>query len=339
MPVPLGTASAGRPSIVVAFGRRPISILLLAAAIAAQLFVGAQAVAEPFRFVVLGDTQDISAAGRAAVARLLKHASGLAPAFTVHIGDLKNGGDPCTDAFIEEAHALLDDLRGALVFTPGDNDWTDCHVRKAGARDPLERLSRLRARFYATGSSLGREPLEFEAVQARQPGFADYVENRRWRRGGIVFATIHQVGSNNNLRPDEAAASEFFARNRANLAWLAEAFHEAKAASAAGVVIFTHANPKWEVGNRSWEPTGFDAFRKALFDHAAEFGRPVLVVHGDTHTFRVDKPLKWGRAFADNVTRLEVFGPSEPGIVVVEVDPGSPGLFRFQPLTLQELGG
>ncbi len=322
---------------MIAFGRRPISVV--AAVIAAQVFVGIQAAAESFRFVVLGDTQDTSAAGRAAVARMIKRVDDLAPAFTVHIGDLKNGGDPCTDAFLDEAHAFLDGARGALVYTPGDNDWTDCHVRKAGARDPLERLSRLRERFYPDGSSLGREPLEFEAVQARQPGFADYVENRRWRRGGIVFATMHQVGSNNNLRPDEAAAREHFARNRANLAWLAEAFRVATAASAAGVVIFTHANPRWEVGSRSWEPTGFDSFRKALLDHAEKFAQPVLVVHGDTHTFRIDKPLKWGRAFADNVTRLEVFGPAEPGVVVVEVDPDSPGLFRFQPLTLRELGG
>src|SRR5258708_12808277 len=39
------------------------------------------------------------------------------------------------------------------------------------------------------------------------------------------------------------------------------------------------------------KPDGFRAFLLALRAEVIAFGRPVVYVHGDTHTFRIDKPL------------------------------------------------
>ncbi len=36
----------------------------------------------------------------------------------------------------------------ALVYTPGDNEWTDCHRSNNGKYDPLERLAALRNGFF-----------------------------------------------------------------------------------------------------------------------------------------------------------------------------------------------
>ena len=70
----------------------------------------------------------------------------------------------------------------------------------------------------------------------------------------------------------------------------------------------------------------------------AAAGRPVLFAHGDTHYFRVDKPLFWTGAAApgergrqlENFTRLEVFGFPEAHWIRIVVDPADPGVFSFK---------
>src|SRR5215467_1197767 len=61
-------------------------------------------------------------------------------AFTVHDGDLKAGnGTPgsvtpttCSDALYLQALGYFNSLESAAMFTPGDNDWTDCDRPKNG---------------------------------------------------------------------------------------------------------------------------------------------------------------------------------------------------------------
>ena len=53
-------------------------------------------------------------------------------AFTVHNGDLKGataGSDTpttCADALYAQSLGFFNALKAPAVFTPGDNDWTDC---------------------------------------------------------------------------------------------------------------------------------------------------------------------------------------------------------------------
>jgi hypothetical protein len=101
-----------------------------------------------------------------------------------------------------------------------------------------------------------------------------------------------------------------------------------EATNARAIVLFIHANPKWE--SPWWEPSGFDQFRNNLAELAKAFDGPVVVAHGDTHTFRIDKPF----SAAPNVTRVEVFGPPQRGAVIVEIDPQAPELFLFSPLLI-----
>jgi hypothetical protein len=271
------------------------------------------------RFVVFGDLQDTSAAGRERDLRLIERINAIDPAFSVFIGDIKGGNGDCSDALYDRMRAVFDRHARPLVYTPGDNEWTDCWRAEAGGHDPGERKAAVVERFSAPGRSIGREPMP-RAQQAGQR------ENSRWHWQGMVFATLHMTGSNNNLQQRDDAIAEHQVREARNAAWLDETFAEAQAARA--VVLFIHANPRWD--SPWWEPTGFDRFRARLAAFAAGFAGPVVVVHGDTHTFRIDKPMR----AAPNLTRVEVFGPPQRGAVVIEVDPNAPELLRFSPLVV-----
>ncbi|MEO0939406.1 MAG: hypothetical protein AAFY38_14735 [Pseudomonadota bacterium] len=272
------------------------------------------------RFVIFGDLQDSSREGRQSDAQLIGRINEIAPAFSVYIGDIKEGGSACTDARLAAMRAVFDLHEGPLVFTPGDNEWTDCWRAPAGAFDPTERKAAVVSAFTAPGASIGQRPMRLEQQEGQR-------ENARWRWNDIVFVTLHMTGSNNNLQQAQGAFAEHQARDALNAVWLEESV--AAAAGAAGLFLFIHANPKWDA--RWWEPTGFDRFRSQLAGIASGFPGPIVVAHGDTHRFRIDKPF----GAAPNITRVEVFGPPQRGAVIVDLSPEAPELFRFTPLLLE----
>jgi hypothetical protein len=141
------------------------------------------------------------------------------------------------------------------------------------------------------------------------------------------------VGTNNNLLTDADAAAEHLARNAANLAWLDEAFTKAVAENAAAVVVLTHANLQFDTP--AWRKTGFDSFREALTAKTQAFAKPVLLVHGDSHTFTIDKPMKNATMqTVANFTRLEVFGSPDLGVVYLTIDTTKANPFSFRPVML-----
>jgi hypothetical protein len=76
----------------------------------------------------------------------------------------------------------------------------------------------------------------------------------------------------------------------------------------------------------------FGDYVTLLTEKLETYDRPVAFLHGDTHLFRIDKPLyskRTNRVF-ENFTRVETFGSPDMHWVRVSVDPADPGLFRFQ---------
>jgi hypothetical protein len=79
-------------------------------------------------------------------------------------------------------------------------------------------------------------------------------------------------------------------------------------------------------------------FLSALRTDTIAFQKPVVLVYGDSHYFRIDKPLvdTQGRRL-ENFTRLETFGDNainglnDVHWVKVLVDPSSRDVFAFQP--------
>ena len=171
-------------------------------------------------------------------------------------------------------------------------------------------------------------------TQRRSPEYAEFVENARWTVGGVVFATVHVVGSNNNRDPERAGAmAEFAARDRANEAWVRAAFAEAKATGAPGLELFFQAQPFQQGSGEAGRPEGLRRFLDTVEEESVAFGRPVLLVHSDEHRYRLEigKAFEVGGAPRANVTRLETFGASDLHGVVVTVDPASAQVFLAGP--------
>ena len=254
--------------------------------------------------------------------------------FVLHAGDLKGGSEPCSDELLRRRLAQFDLVRTALVYTPGDNDWTDRHRPAAGRFSPLERLVTLRALAFARPDrSFGRRPLRLRS-QAESALFAEFVENTMFDHGNVVFATLHVVGGNNGLSAwygidanDRVAApradrsAEFRRRQAANLDWLQTVFTHAESIKANAVVVLTQANPRFELGSGHAKRSGFAAVTDELHRLAHRFARPVLLAHGDQHWYLVDRPLIDAQPPAPNLLRVQAFGHPWLLWVRVDVDP------------------
>ncbi|PNY81447.1 hypothetical protein [Deinococcus koreensis] len=300
----------------------------------AALTVGAGSVdAAPFRFVAMGDMPYSIPADYARFEALIGTVNALQPAFTLHVGDIKSGSTPCSDENFQKVRDQFALLSGPLVYTPGDNEWTDCHREAAGRFDPLERLAKVRQLFFTANTSLGRAPMPLTS----QPG---QIENARWVKEGVVFATLHVVGSNNGMERTPASVSEYFARNAANLEWIRATFAQAKADSAPAVVIGFQAD-LWFGAPFVPSEIGLRDTLSTLAAESKAYGKPVLLIHGDSHVLIIDRPLLEAGASAGpgqggpalkNVTRLEVMGAADVGAVEVTVDPAAPDVFSFRPI-------
>jgi hypothetical protein len=274
-------------------------------------------------------------------------------AFTAHDGDLKSGSSECTDAVYTQALGYFSMLRAPAVFTPGDNDWTDCD-RTAGYSS-LAQLDKERALFFNTSYTLGQHRLRQKVQTAPLclgvSGNVACVENRRWTVGGVTYATLNVQGSCNNLCDTDPDQAEYNARNQANILWMQQTFAEAKARHSTAVMLISQADPGFDatdatrgpvrdpqtLAETDGQPDGFQEFLLALRDEVIAFERPVAYVHGDSHYFRIDKPFldSQGRRL-ENFTRVETFGDNQANgnndvnWLKVTVDPRSREVFSYQ---------
>ncbi len=281
-------------------------------------------------------------------------------AFVAHIGDFQfdarpynqnpaSASMPCVDENYKAIYNSFQTIRHAFILTPGDNDWTDCWPLQAKKVEPLELLAKIRAMFFPEGKSLGQKPIAVKN-QSADTHFAKFRENLRWSMGGVTFVTLHIVGSNDNFGRTPETSAEQVERKAANLAWIKQTFAEAKASNSRGLVILTQANPGFEnfwpaasktryfipfIPRGGQLPAGsaiYGDYIQALSEELETFDKPVAYLHGDTHLFRVDKPLysrKTSRLF-ENFTRVETFGWPDTHWVRITVDPADPQLFRFK---------
>jgi hypothetical protein len=268
--------------------------------------------------------------------RLLAEINRQRPAFTVHCGDTKGGSEPPTDEYYAQVKKWFDSVEGPLIYTPGDNEWTDVHRDNNGGADPLVWLGKVRKLYFSEERSLGRAPIPL-ITQRRDPPFAKFVENARWTQGGVVFATVHVVGSNNNLQASSPTAmAEFTERDAANTSWIRAAFAEARATNAPGLALFFQAEAINALANaeRNSTTSGFKNFLMTIDLEARSYGKPVLLVNADEHRYRLEPKVTLvpGGGALENVTRLETFGANDVHGVLVVVDPGSPQVFQAGPL-------
>jgi hypothetical protein len=242
----------------------------------------------------------------------------------IHLGDIKAGSTACTDVYIKGIRDALNSYAGALVYTPGDNEWTDCHRNATAPFNPVDRLNFLRAKFfYQPGMTLGVAPRQV-LTQGGGGTFAAFVENQAWLQGKVVFAVVNLPGSNNDLdawthnvaaTPGQQQA-EFETRLAADLTWLDQVFALAQAQHARAVVLGIQAD-MWDPAAGAAELTGYTQIVQKLATLALTFGKPVLLLNGDSHNFVVDNPLAKGDALhgvstpVPNLTRIIVQGGAD----------------------------
>lgn len=278
------------------------------------------------------------------------NASGLA--FTVFDGDTKDGSSVCTDSLIgQESIDLFNKVKAPTVYVLGDNEWTDCHRTNNGGYNNLERLDFLRQTMFVDDYSFGQTKMR---LHRQGPAQGLYSENSRWLREGVVFVGLNVPGSNNNKVIDgqcinaksvrtqadcDADNAEYQARDAANIAFLHESFQLAKQHNAAGLMVVIQADPSFdlpetETFNERTQPgfDGYDAFLAALTEETNAFTGQVVLVHGDTHFYKVDKPLVDQAHLVKNFTRVETFGSPNLHWIKVSVNTKNPNVFTFQPV-------
>lgn len=307
--------------------------------------------AEKVSLAIIGDTP-YGAAQLDDFSNLIGEINGAPKINTVvHVGDTKSGSTRCDDSYYEQVLAGFQSFADPVIYAPGDNEWTDCHRANNGAYDPVERLDTVRSLFFPVpGRTLGAVK-KTVLSQSSLSGFETFAENTLWSQAQVTFAALHVVGSNNSLLPwytddrtgtkqddPERRRAEKAAREAAGLDWLDRTFDFAEAQDSKGVALFFHAD-MWDAevfDSGHWD--GFIATVQRLAERARAFGKPVLLVNGDSHKFVVDQPLAEGDEHygvsepVPNLTRVIVQGSTTKPLsewLRLEVDPTTEAVFSW----------
>ena len=174
--------------------------------------------AAAFNFVALGDTAYNGERDYPAYETLIDQINARDPAFSIHVGDIWGVGN-CSDAHFERIDGFFARYTHPLVYTPGDNEWTDCDIAAMGGFDPNERLDHIRRLWFSEAKSLGAPAMDVVRQADVSAAHARFVENLR------------------------------FERDAANSAWLADSFRRAIDGDYAAVVVALHAEMFESEGN------------------------------------------------------------------------------------------
>jgi len=276
----------------------------------------------------------------------------------VHVGDIHSGKQYCTERYDRAVADLWRGFKDPLVYTPGDNEWTDCHkVAEGGGSwnaalsqvvyvrdgngervdfaggDPLDNLDLVREVFFAEpGVTLGGRKKQVlsqaQYFDPAHPADGAFLENVIWVQSKVLFVTVNLPGGSNNDQdiwygaPTMSArqADEVATRTGATLRWLDQAFALAQAdGELRGIVIVGQAD-MWDPEKGAAHQAGFEPIVQAIAQHTAAFGKPVLMLNGDSHEYRSDNPLAAGDALhymhpaydVGNFHRIVVHGSTFP---------------------------
>ena len=278
---------------------------LVGVTVVASLGLAACDDSSPYDIAVFGDVPYTSTAVTQ-YERMIDNINASSAQFSVHVGDIGPAtSSTCTTATVDRERARFDTFARPLVFTPGDNEWTDCGDRK------LTPLSYIRNTIFRGTGTQSRGQTTMALASQGQSG---YPENARWTRGPVTFATLHVVGSKDNY----GQRSEHDPRRLNNIAWLRDTFTSAKNRGDKGVVLLAQTDP-----NFTNPITAYQSMLDAVKREALNFGGQTLYVHGDGHTYKNDRPL----AGVDRLRRLQVEGDGKVSYVKIRIDPGSSAVF------------
>ena len=249
-------------------------------------------VLRPLVFSAMGDVPYTAADGPTLQAQIVQH-NALSPSrFMVHLGDIKSGSTPCVEATYRTVASYLHALAVPTFVIPGDNEWNDC-------ADPDEAWGFWTRHF-------GR----FESFWPAAPAVARQAvrtENFAWMDSGVLLVGINLVGGRVHSAPEWAT------RHAQNVTWITDqlALH---GAAAYAMVLFAHADPT----------ASHNAFMVPYRAAVGAWGKPVLHLMGDGHTWKMDRP--WPE---QNILRVEVEQGGRAQPIQVTVTPLTPDPFTI----------
>ncbi|MBZ0267176.1 choice-of-anchor D domain-containing protein, partial [bacterium] len=213
--------------------------------------------------------------------------------FLVHVGDIKSGSESCAESRYVIVADMLKSLSVPAFVLPGDNEWTDCSNPAQGWQWWQENFSDFERNFCL--------PFTVER-QAVRP------ENWAFVHRGVLFCGINIPNGD---------AGDAVQRLQDDAAWVTGQL-QGKGALVRACVVLGHAGPSPQ------RDLFFDPFVAA----AVSFGKPVLYVMGDEHSWRYDSP--WP---ASNMRRLvvEPGGAEAPVQITVGMGTTNPWSFERDP--------
>ena len=246
----------------------------------------------------------------------------------LHVGDIHSGKQSCPQTYDQAIYEKWKAFKDPLVYTPGDNEWSDCHKSGEGGGtynagtssidfvydapgvltdfaggNPLANLLLIRSIFFPKpGVTLGQHAMRVQSqaldYDRSHPSDQNYVENVMWEQADVLFVTINLPGGSNNdgdiwygaptASPDQT--QEAAQRTDADLRWLDAAFTRAKRERVKAVVIGAQAD-MWDPEKGAAHQTLYEPFVKKIADATNAFGKPVIMFNGDSHIYRSDNPL------------------------------------------------
>ena len=240
--------------------------------------------------------------------------------FVVHVGDIHSGKQFCTEDYDQTIYSLWMLFKNPLIYTPGDNEWTDCHKAGEGGNvlqngvpvdyangNPVANLELVRRIFfsnpgYALGGRNKQVMTQAQTFDPAHPGDSAYVENVMWQQSGVLFVTVNVPGGSNNDADNwygqarsQTQTDEIAQRTQADLDWIAAAFTEAARTGADAVVVAIQAD-MWDLDSKPVSHLdGYEGLIGSIASHTLAFGKPVLLFNGDSHHYRSDNPLEAGQ--------------------------------------------
>lgn len=194
--------------------------------------------------------------------------------FMVHVGDIFSGGTPCEEFRYQQVADVLEMLSVPAFMCPGDNETKDCD-------DPASALTYWNTHFLGLESNFCSN-LAVSRQAARPQNFAFVAKN-------VLFIGLNLVGGSNENAVMQDDAN-----------WVEQQL-VTQAPFVRAAVLFAQAGPG----------SGRDLFFDQFEPDAVAFGKPVLFIHGDGHSWIDDYPFA-----APNVRRIQVERGDEPPILV-----------------------
>jgi hypothetical protein len=250
----------------------------------------------------------------------------------MHAGDIHSGKQYCTAKYDHIIRKLWNTYADPMIYTPGDNEWTDCHKTGEGGGsynadtgqidylrnskgklidyaggNPVANLDLIRSIFFdRPGHTIGGKgtvTTQAQAFDPRYPSDAEYVENVTYKQSKVRFVTLNVPGGSNNDNDiwygtpamSQEQSDEIANRSAADIHWLDAAFDQATAENAKAVVIMLQAD-MWDLdGKDASHLSQYEPLIAEMAARASTFGKPVLLINGDSHVYRSDNPLKQGQ--------------------------------------------